>query len=73
MAVITLINRKVRCLQAPVANAKCKSSRPKEKGYKLFDGHGFYLMVALSGGKLWRVTYKLDGKISQLVWALTRY
>ena len=45
-----------------LSDAKCKSAKPKEKGYKLFDGHGLYLMIAPSGGKLWRFTYRLNGK-----------
>jgi integrase len=39
-----------------------KNAKPKEKPYKLFDGGGMYLEVALSGGKLWRLKYRFEGK-----------
>lgn len=45
-----------------LTDAKCKSAKPKEKAYKLFDGHGLYLTVNPSGSKLWRLTYRLNGK-----------
>lgn len=45
-----------------LTDTKCKTAKPKEKGYKLFDGHGLYLMVTPAGGKLWRLTYRLNGK-----------
>jgi len=41
---------------------KCKAAKPREKPYKLFDGHGLYLAVTTAGGKLWRVAYRLGGK-----------
>lgn len=43
-------------------DSKCKAAKPKEKGYKLFDGHGMFLYVSPSGGKLWRMTYRIAGK-----------
>jgi hypothetical protein len=45
-----------------LTDTKCKSAKPKEKAYKLFDGHGLYLAVNPSGSKLWRLTYRLNGK-----------
>jgi len=35
---------------------------PREKIYKLFDGHGLYLQIAPTGGKWWRVKYRLRGR-----------
>jgi len=43
-------------------DAKCKAAKPKDKPYKLFDGHGLYLSVSPTGGKSWRMTYRVDGK-----------
>lgn len=40
----------------------CKRAKPKEKQYKLADGHGLYLLVRTSGSKLWQWKYKFDGK-----------
>ena len=45
-----------------LSDSKCKSAKPKEKAYKLFDGHGLYLSVNPSGSKLWRFTYRKNGK-----------
>lgn len=41
---------------------KCKSARPREKDYKLFDGHGLHLVITKAGGKIWRMAYRKDGK-----------
>ena len=41
---------------------KCKSAKPKDKPYKLFDGHGLYLYVAPTGSKLWRMAFRVEGK-----------
>ncbi len=40
-----------------VSNAK-----PKEADYKLSDGGGLYLFVTTTGGKLWRLKYRVAGK-----------
>lgn len=39
-----------------------KGAKPREKAYKLFDGGGLFLFVSPSGGKFWRVAYRLAGK-----------
>ena len=38
-----------------------KSSKPKEKAYKLSDGDGLYLFISPAGGKLWRYDYAFNG------------
>lgn len=38
------------------------AAKPREKGYKLADGHGLYLFVTPAGGKSWRANYTRDGK-----------
>lgn len=45
-----------------LSDTKCKTAKAAEKPYKLFDGHGLYLYVTPAGGKLWRLTYRRDGK-----------
>ena len=40
-----------------LTDIKCKSAKPKDKAYKLFDGGGLYLEVLPSGKKLWRLKY----------------
>jgi integrase len=39
-----------------------RKAKPGAKPKKLTDGHGLYLHIAPSGGKLWRFTYRFGGK-----------
>lgn len=45
-----------------LSDAKCRNARPKERPYKLADGHGLYLLVGANGSRLWRLDYRFDGK-----------
>ena len=45
-----------------LTDAKCKSAKAGNALYKLFDGEGLYLAVTPSGGKHWRVAYRVNGK-----------
>ena len=48
------------------------SSCPKDKkSKKIFDGNGLYLLVNITGSKLWRMRYKYSGKHQEL--ALGKY
>jgi len=47
---------------APLSDIEIKKAKPKDKDYKIADGGGLYLLVTPSGGKLWRVKYRFDGK-----------
>lgn len=47
---------------APLSATDISKSKPKEKDYKLADGDGMYLLVTVSGGKLWRYDYRFDGR-----------
>ena len=44
--------------------------KPKDKPYKLMDGDGLQLRVAVDGIKTWLVRYMFDGKERQYVFAL---
>jgi integrase len=49
-----------------VANHKLTATqisktKPKDKPFKLSDGHGLFLYVAPKGGKLWRWSYRFNG------------
>ncbi len=46
----------------PLTDKEIKAAKPKERDYKLFDGGGLFLLVAKTGGKLWRLKYRVDGK-----------
>ncbi|EYD74190.1 symbiosis island integrase [Rubellimicrobium mesophilum DSM 19309] len=48
-----------------------RSAKPRDKDYKLTDSAGLYLLVAPSGGKLWRLKYRMHGVERKL--ALGRY
>ena len=37
-------------------------AKPKDKAYKLADGGGLFLLATPTGGKLWRLKYRFDGK-----------
>ncbi len=46
----------------PLTDIKIKQAKPKEKPYKISDERGLYLEVAPSGGKWWRLKYRIEGK-----------
>ncbi len=43
-----------------------KNAKSREKPYKMGDSLGLFLLVQPSGGKLWRLKYRLDGKEQKL-------
>jgi integrase len=45
----------------PLSDMQVNKAKPKSKAYKLADGGGLYLLVTVSGGKLWRYDYRFDG------------
>lgn len=54
-----------------LTNTQVKNAKPEARAVKLFDGGGLYLLIAPSGGKLWRLKYRFDGKEKSL--SLGRY
>lgn len=48
-----------------------RSTKPREKAYKLADGGGLYLLVTPTGGRLWRFKYRMHGIEKKL--SLGRY
>ena len=49
-------------LTTPLTATEIKSTKPKEKNYKLSDGRGLFLLIKPSGSKLWRLKYRFEGK-----------
>src|SRR3984893_6546095 len=45
----------------PFATA-CRTSKPREKPYKLSDSGGLFLLIERKGSKLWRHAFRYDGK-----------
>jgi integrase len=46
----------------PLTDMQCRTAKPKDKPYKVFDSEGLYLEVLPSGGRYWRLKYRLHGK-----------
>ena len=49
-----------------LTDAAIRSAKPGAKPIRLFDSGGLYLEVAPSGGKWWRLKYRIDGKEKRL-------
>ena len=49
-----------------LTNTAIRSARPRDKAYKLFDGGGLYIEVIPTGGKLWRLKFRHDGRENRL-------
>ena len=45
-----------------LTDVSVKTAKSKVKDYKLSDAGGLYLYVSKTGGKLWRMKYRYDGK-----------
>ncbi len=46
----------------PLTDAAIRKSKPAPKARKLSDGGGLFLLIAPTGGKLWRLKYRFGGK-----------
>jgi hypothetical protein len=47
-----------------------KNAKPCQKPVRMFDGGGLYLEIAPSGGKLWRLKYRIEGKEKRLAFGV---
>lgn len=50
----------------PLSDVAIRKAKPADKPLRLFDAGGLYLEVSPSGGKLWRLKYRFDGKEKRL-------
>jgi hypothetical protein len=50
----------------PLSDVAIRNAKPGSKPVKLFDEKGLFLLVAPSGGKLWRFKYRYGGKEKKL-------
>jgi integrase len=50
-----------------LTDAKCKGAKAGDKPVKVFDGGGLFLFISPTGAKVWRLTYRIDGKAQTLV------
>ena len=51
---------------AGLTDTRIRNARPTVKTQRLYDSGGLYLEIAVTGGKLWRVKYRFDGKEKRL-------
>jgi integrase len=49
-----------------LSETKVRTAKPRKNEYKIFDGGGLFLLVTPSGGKLWHLKYRFDGKERRL-------
>jgi hypothetical protein len=45
-----------------LTDVRLKAARPRQRPYKLTDGHGLYLLINPNGSRLWRFKYRFAGK-----------
>jgi hypothetical protein len=55
-------------LAIPLSDLKCRTAKPRDRAYKMFDGGSMYLYVTPGGSKTWRLRYfKPSGKEGTLI------
>jgi integrase len=50
----------------PLSDTKIKNLKPKAAAYRVADGGGLFIEVRKRGSKLWRLSYRFDGKQKML-------
>lgn len=45
-----------------LSDIRVRNARPRDRAYKLFDERGLFLLVMPSGGRLWRLKYRMYGR-----------
>ena len=46
----------------PLTDMQIRAIKPAAKDTKTFDGHGLFLLVTPTGGRLWRLKYRFGGR-----------
>jgi integrase len=49
-----------------LSDTRIRKAKSKGSAYQLTDGHGLFLLVTPTGGKLWRWKYRFDGAQKQI-------
>lgn len=47
---------------SPLTDTQVRNLKATNREVKIFDGNGLFLVATPSGGKLWRMKYRIDGK-----------
>lgn len=42
-----------------LSDTRVRAAKPREKAYKLYDERGLFLFVTPTGGRLWRLKYRV--------------
>jgi integrase len=50
----------------PLTDTAIRNAKPRSKPYRMFDSGGLYLEVTPSGGRLWRLKYRVAGREKRL-------
>ncbi|HBI14521.1 MAG TPA: integrase [Desulfobulbaceae bacterium] len=50
----------------PLTDTLIRKTKPADKPFKLFDGGGLFLLVTPTGGKLWNLKYRFEGKENRI-------
>ncbi|WP_245272384.1 Arm DNA-binding domain-containing protein [Xanthobacter sp. 126] len=49
-----------------LSDVAVRTAKPQPRPVKLSDGGGLHLLVTPTGGRLWRLAYRFEGKQKQL-------
>src|SRR3546814_15351424 len=49
-----------------LSDVAIRNAKPRAKPYKMGDSLGLFLLVQPSGGRLWRLKYRIDGREKKL-------
>ncbi|MHB8809473.1 MAG: tyrosine-type recombinase/integrase [Desulfobulbaceae bacterium] len=50
----------------PLTDTIIRTTKPADKSFKLFDGGGLFFLVTPTGGKLWNLKYRFEGKENRI-------
>jgi integrase len=53
-------------IAVPLNDITIRNAKPRRKAFKLSDGGSLFLLVQPTGGKLWRLAYRINGKQKSL-------
>ena len=57
----------------PLTDIQVKNAKKQPKEYKLSDGGGLHILITPSGGKLWRLQYRIEGKQKNIAFGAYPY
>src|SRR5215217_909016 len=65
------LNLSLRGTAMPLTDRQIQAkAKPADQPFKLFDGHGLFLLVKPNGGRYWRMQYRFGGKARGLAFGI---